>query len=96
MAWRVAKLKLDDGGTGTFYIGDGKTAYSVGDNGQEMSMDEARLRMQSPPAVNTIRITWDEANDSNCGPKTVTEWGQVKGTMKANNIKKFVGSNKNL
>ena len=99
MVWRVAK---SDEGKGPFYIGDGTTAYTVGDAGHDVTNDEARCRMAAG-AVNVLRCVWDKAvnaggkaGDDLAGPRIVTEWGQVKGSCGDKAIRVHVGAHKNL
>jgi len=87
--WRVAKLDP----SAAYYIGDGTTSYFVNNDGGDIDMDEALCRM-APGAVNVIRVTWDKADDSNSGPRMVTNWGQIKSYMQQKQLKKYVGNNK--
>lgn len=91
MVWRVAKLDP----SGAYYIGDGDTSYYVNDENGDIGVDESLLRM-APGAVNTIRVTWNQATDESCGPRMVTNWGQVKTYLQEKQLRKYVGDNKRL
>ena len=94
MPYRVAKLQNPDGSVGAFYIGNGNRSQTVGQGG-DISMDESLLRMAAG-AVNTIRVINDNATDAEAGPAIVTDWSQVKWTMKKINLRRYVGNHPNL
>lgn len=91
MIWRVAKQLHD----GPWFIGDGKTAYTVGDGGHDVSTIEAKIRM-APGAVNVVRQIIEDSTLPGAGPEIVTDFSQIRRPIQRKYIRQYVGENKAL
>lgn len=90
MTWRVAKQLHD----GPWFIGDGKDAFTVGDNGHDINSAEAAIRMATG-AVNVARFVVD-SSATGAGPKIVRTFAEVTRPIRRSLIRQYVGQHPSL
>jgi hypothetical protein len=86
MDWRVAKTPND----GPWFIGNGKEALLVSDNGGDINVKESEFRM-AKGAINARAIIIEDSTMKTI----VTSWDNV-GVISKTNVRDYVGENSRL